>query len=222
MAAARRTLARVMLTALTFLLLSTPLACVMHPVPGPDPLNDNKPRRPIRVVEVVALDQLRLEDGRTVELHGVKPPPANDPAAIEGREYLRRLVQGREVIVDGDRENYYAHAWHAYVFLPQGQDFPLFVNGDLVRKGYGYAFITPPNDYWQSWLREQQFEAREERRGVWARQPEPDEYYLTDRTTNLFHRHDCAFAKKLQQPERIGSRADAVSDHKIPCPDCGP
>ncbi len=198
------------------------LGCVLRPEPTDDPLNDDKPRTPITVVEVADVDHIKLADGRTVALHGVRSPAPDHPAFAEASDYLRGLLEGKQVIIDGDVDNWYANAWHAYVFLPQGKDYPLFVNGDLVRKGLAYAFETPPNDSHSSWISEQQFEAREEHRGVWADRTEAAEWYVTDRNSNLFHRKDCPFGKKLQFPDRYDTRADAISHHLVPCPDCKP
>lgn len=213
---------RVAALAIPSLLALLSIGCALRPEPTDDPLNENKPRTPIAVVEVADLDHIKLADGRVVALHGIQAAPADHPIASRASDYLRGLIEGKEVIIDGDIDNWYANTWHAYVFLPQGKDYALFVNGDLARKGYAYAYTTPPNDTHESWISEQAFEAREEHLGVWADRPEPSEHYTGDRYSNYFHRHDCVFAKKLQYPDRYGTRADAVSAHRVPCPDCKP
>ncbi len=206
---------------LACILALVPLGCVSRPMPTSDPLNEDKPRTPIRVVEVVDLRHLKLEDGRIVELHGIVPPESDHATSLEGSDYLRRLVEGKAVIIDGDQDNWYANSWHANVFVPAAP-YPIYVNGEMVRKGYAYAFTTPPNDRWESWLSEQQFEAREEHLGVWKDRPAGSEYYVTDSYSNYFHRNDCEFAGKLQFADHYGMRGDAVADHKVPCPDCDP
>jgi len=196
--------------------------CVHPPIPTGDPLNDMKPRRAVRVVEVVDLNRIKLEDGRTIRMHGVAAPPADHAAFAAGSQWLRDLLEGKQVVLDDDEENFYANDWHSYVFLPDDPARPRFMNGELVRKGFAYAFTTPPNERYEPWLLEQQFEAREEHIGVWADRPPAAEYYVTDRMSNYFHRKECPNGAKLHYPDRYGSRADALSDHKMPCPDCRP
>ena len=152
---------RVAALAIPSLLALLSIGCALRPEPTDDPLNENKPRTPIAVVEVTDLDHIKLADGRVVALHGIQAARPDHPIAPRASDYLRGLIEGKEVIIDGDIDNWYANTWHAYVFLPQGKDYALFVNGDLARKGYAHAYTTPPNDTHASWISEQSFEARE-------------------------------------------------------------
>jgi micrococcal nuclease len=124
----------------------------------------------VAVERVVDGDTLIVEDVGRVRLIGVDTPETVDPRrpverfGREASEFLRRLVNGRSVRLEYDRErrDQYGRTL-AYVFLPDGT----FVNEEIIRQGYGFAYTRVPFKYLER-FRGREREAREARRGLWA------------------------------------------------------
>jgi micrococcal nuclease len=130
-------------------------------------------QRTYLVTRVVDGDTLVLEDIGTVRLIGVDTPEVVDPRrpvqrfGKEASAFTRTLVLGKRVALayDRDRTDRYGRTL-AYVYLPDGT----FVNAEIVRQGYGFAYTRFPFRYLDSFRRHER-EARAARRGLWA--PEP-------------------------------------------------
>lgn len=121
----------------------------------------------------------RVVDGDTivvsgvgkVRLIGVDTPETKHPAKpVErfGREASRftaKLVEGKRVRLEYDwqRVDRYGRTL-AYVYLADGT----FVNAEIVKQGYGYAYTKYPFKYLEE-FRALEREAREAERGLWAR-----------------------------------------------------
>lgn len=106
-----------------------------------------------------------------VRLLGVDTPETVDPRrpvqrfGHEASAFTTRLTLHRQVRLTYDvtRFDRY-HRTLAYVWLvPDGT----FVNAEIVRQGYGFAYTRFPFQYLR-WFRDIEREARQAQRGLWA------------------------------------------------------
>jgi micrococcal nuclease len=143
------------------------------PAPEPAPRRmeppANAPRR--TCTRVVDGDTVILDGGERVRLIGVDTPELHRPNtpvqyyAREARAFTRRLAEHRAVRLDYDqtRRDRYGRTL-AYVFLEDGT----FVNLEIVRQGYGFAYTRFPFRYMEA-FRAAERAARESGAGLWAR-----------------------------------------------------
>jgi micrococcal nuclease len=122
-------------------------------------------------VRVIDGDTLQLAGGDRVRLIGVDTPESvhpNHPQEYFGKQaaaFTRRLTEGKQVNLEfGSRERDAYGRLLAYVFLADGT----FVNSEIIRLGYGFAYTRFPFRYEEEFRRLQR-EARKHRRGLWAR-----------------------------------------------------
>ena len=72
-------------------------------------------------------------------------------------------MEGKKVKLEYDVESRDVQdRWQAYVFLPDGR----MANAELLRQGFVYLKIRPPNLKYANQLREAYQEARREKRGL--------------------------------------------------------
>jgi endonuclease YncB( thermonuclease family) len=142
--------------------------------PAYDPLLDNAwkgaPNPEVwtkRVSKVVAADELLLDGGETLVFTGVAFPEElkRDCAAHqEARAYLQKLLEGKTVKILFDRKKQDEKGrLLGEVFL--GHD--LFVNADLVLKGYCKTKTVPPNFEYMKLYRKLEENAKKEKLGIW-------------------------------------------------------
>ena len=128
-------------------------------------------------------DTLVLSDGQKVRLIGVDTPEMEDEArnrrnaaynrisagvvndfAFKAKQYVREQVEGRPVRLEYDwqRQDKYGRTL-AYVYRqPEGT----FLNAEILRQGYGFAYLRFPFKYSEQ-FRVYAQEAREAKRGLW-------------------------------------------------------
>jgi len=128
------------------------------------------------VKQVIDGDTILLESSEVVSLIGVDAPEikhATKAGAEMGKEsaaFVRKLVEGKRVRLEFDPAN----ANHkdnrkrtlAYVFLEDGT----FLNAEIIKHGYGFTFPGFVHKY-QSEFRRLEREARENKRGLWGKEP---------------------------------------------------
>lgn len=122
-----------------------------------------------RVTRVVDGDTIVVGDER-VRLIGIDTPESVQPGApVEcyarrASAFLERLVEGRRVRLELDAEERDRYGrLLAYVYRDD-----LFVNAELVRRGYASVATFPPNvRHVETFVRLQR-EARESGRGLWS------------------------------------------------------
>lgn len=129
------------------------------------------------VTRVIDGDTIDLDGGERIRLIGVETPEMGrsprarvpgipDPFAEEATEFVRNVVQRRRVRLEYDRERFDVHGRTlAYVYLEDGT----FVNAQIIRQGYGFAYTRFPFAHMDE-FRALEREARENRRGLWAKQ----------------------------------------------------
>ncbi len=119
----------------------------------------SEPAGPVsaRVTHVVDGDTIdvTLADGddETVRYIGIDTPETVKPGTPvqcggpQAHEVNDRLVYGKTVTLrfDAERRDVYGRLL-AYVYLPRPGRRPLFVNGELARRGLARTLTIPPND----------------------------------------------------------------------------
>ena len=122
-----------------------------------------------KVKRVIDGDTLLLVNGERVRLIGVDTPETKHPRKpVEyfGREaylFTKEMVDGKEARFEFDRQkrDRYGRVL-AYVYLLDGT----FLNAEIVKQGYGFAYTRFPFKYMEEFRRFER-EARENRRGLW-------------------------------------------------------
>jgi micrococcal nuclease len=186
------------------------------------------------VTRVVDGDTIVVAGVGTVRLIGVDTPETVDPrkpVQFFGREasaFTRSTAQGKVVRLEFDfqRMDKYQRTL-AYVYLPDGT----FLNAELVREGYGHAYVQYPFKYLDQ-FRGYEREAREAGRGLWGgaaaaavvpaagaadESANPEQLVYVTRTGAKYHREGCRFLARSQIPialENVGNHA--------PCSVCKP
>lgn len=129
-----------------------------------------------KVVKVVDGDTIELENGRKVRYIGIDTPETVDPRrpvgcfGKEAKEENKRLVEGREVVLQKDvSETDKYNRLLRYVFLPLDDGNALFVNDYLVREGYAHTLTYPPDIKFNEKFLEGESWARENKRGLWSK-----------------------------------------------------
>ncbi len=118
-------------------------------------------------------------DGDTIALNGVSThiryleidapetlheDSPGDPLAEEARDLNKRLISGKRIRLEFDREKYDPYGRGlAYVFVDG-----VFVNEEIVREGLARAFIIKPNERYADRILRAEEDAKRERRGIWG------------------------------------------------------
>jgi len=149
--------------------------------------SDSSEYQDVVIKQVASADTFILETGERIKLIGLRSP---EPPQIK-REHIKRdefgfvtkekkgpiinleekafefakdLLEGKHVRLEFDVEKtdqYYQTL--AYVFFIEGD---MFVNAEILRKGFSYLQIRPPNMKYEEQLRAAYREARQEKRGI--------------------------------------------------------
>jgi endonuclease YncB( thermonuclease family) len=120
------------------------------------------------VIRVIDGDSLRVRESRTHRTHelrlaGIDAPELGQPWGVQSRTALRRMVEGRQVMVEVvDRDRYgrlVARVWHGRTY----------VNAAMTEAGHAWAFsrYLPDKE-----IRQGHDTARTARRGLWSLPPE--------------------------------------------------
>ncbi len=128
------------------------------------------PGQAVFVKRVIDGDTIRLDGGARVRLIGVDTPEMKDKRpevralAQEAAAFVRKSVEGKPVRLEYDqkrRHDRYGRTL-AYVYLDDGT----FLNAEIIRQGYGFAFTRYPFKYLEE-FRKLEREARQTSRGLW-------------------------------------------------------
>jgi micrococcal nuclease len=122
------------------------------------------------ITRVVDGDTLVLNGNEKVRLIGVNTPEMSDDRpevrelALRAKYFLQRLAQSKKVRLEYDyqHKDRYGRTL-AYLYLEDGT----FVNAEIVKSGYGYAFTKYPFKYMER-FRMYERAAREAKLGLWA------------------------------------------------------
>ncbi len=117
------------------------------------------------VKEVVDGDTIILSDGSRVRLIGINTPEYGMYFFEEAREVLEAIVLGREVVLEKDISDTDKYGrLLRYVYAGN-----LFVNLEMVKRGFANAYTYPPDvKYTEKFLEAERY-ARENNLGLWLK-----------------------------------------------------
>lgn len=178
------------------------------------------PSERVLVTDVVDGDTIKVLRGRrqdTVRLIGVDTPETNrqgTPVRFYGPEaalFTRRALLGKRVRLEfeppdrqgGGRDKYQRAL--AYIFTDDGRNFNL----ELIKQGFGKAYMRYPFEYEQAFRNAEQA-ARAERRGIWNEEKRAAWSDLARRgrvigniRTNVFHVPGQRYYDSIGEKNRI-------------------
>ena len=117
-----------------------------------------------KVAVVYDGDTFELQNGEKVRLLGINTPEIGEPGADIAKDFLEKLVLGKEVRLEKDsvdRDEYKRLLRYVYVG-------DLFVNAELIRKGYAEVRFYPPNIRYKKDFESLEEVAYRNRKGLWA------------------------------------------------------
>ncbi|MEO0230580.1 MAG: thermonuclease family protein [candidate division WOR-3 bacterium] len=205
---------------------------VQEPTSAPEEKNESKPQN----IEEAGL-VTRVIDGDTivvllngreekVRLIGIDTPERGRPYFEEATKKTAELVLGKKVRLEKDvseRDKYGRLLRYVYVGS-------IFLNAELVRQGYAMVYTYPPDVKYSEYFLKLQQEARIKKRGLWGEtgstnsSGKAETYYVASARSDVFHRPDCQWAKKIVPYNLIKfkSREEAVNSGRRPCKVCNP
>lgn len=125
---------------------------------------------PVKVINVIDGDTIKIETGETVRYIGIDTPESVDPRkpvqcyAKEASAKNEELVLGKMVELEkdiSDKDRY--GRLLRYIWIGE-----TLINEVLVREGFAYSYSYPPDIKYQSIFVETQRKAREEQKGLWG------------------------------------------------------
>ena len=134
---------------------------------------------------------------------------------------------------DRDRLDKYGRLL-AYVYVDN-----LFINAELVRRGYARASIVKPNIKHAELFQQLENEARDQRLGMWAfddilpkvepvikpeKVTEVGARFIASKNSDVFHLTTCQWAARISEGNRVYFQTyqEALSSGKRPCGVCKP
>lgn len=145
--------------------------------PEPESEQDNNsqvqapPPTPVNYVvsRVIDGDTIELNNGETVRLICIDTPETDESGFQEAKNYLTTLVLGKTVRLEKDVSEIDRYGrLLRYVYL-EG----LFVNGELVKKGYAEAYRYPPDVALCDAIEGYEAIAKAQKIGIWTVQEPP-------------------------------------------------
>jgi endonuclease YncB( thermonuclease family) len=147
---------------LAFILTSVIVVLLLHAFTGS--FIKGYPRYRAFVIKVIDGDTLTTADGEKVRLLGINTPEKGHRYYEEAKQALRELVENKtvELEIDVVEKDKYGRSLR-YIFLGD-----IFVNLEMVKKGYANTYTLPPNVRYESNLQTAQEFAKENKLGIWV------------------------------------------------------
>lgn len=117
-----------------------------------------------KVIFVYDGDTFGLQNGKKVRLLGINTPEIGEPGADIAKDYLGKLILGKKVRLERDSVNCDEYGrLLRYVFVDN-----IFVNAELIEKGYAEVRFYPPNVQYKGDFENLEKIACRGKRGLWA------------------------------------------------------
>ena len=214
----------------------------------------------VRVDDVSSGDTIRMRnivgfrDGdevkyvKSVKYIGMDAPRRGEPFHKPATELNKKLVDGKKVrLVFDEQKIDRSGRFLAYVYVEnpsaQGEEKTLFVNQEMIKKGYAKVPDAIENTRYLEQFRSLEAEARELRLGIWKYAdegndeelktvhqqavdvPDKEEFkYVASRDSDVFHKPNCSSAKRIKEENKVfyHTYKEAMDDGKRPCKQCDP
>jgi micrococcal nuclease len=174
------------------------------------------------VERIVDGDTIKIQGGKTIRYIGVDSPEFGQPFYGESKEFNRKLVEGKKIMLEYDMTKFDDHnRILAYVYTPDGK----CVNVELVRNGYAYVYPHAFETMLIAKLLDAQRYAMDRNLGIFKLMlKETASYYKGSRKGMRFHRPDCAWAQNISKKNLIifHSKREAYQQGYAPCRRCLP
>ncbi len=179
------------------------------------------------VTRVINGHTVQLDSGETVKYLGVETPSLNvkdgssEFFAREAKRFNHKLVFMKKVRLEFDKQKTDQEGnLLAYLYVKK-----TFVNGELIRLGYGKATNTPPNERYKEMFQQYEKEAMAGEKGLWQeKKKDTEKVYIGNKRLSALHRPTCKLVDKISDKNRIvfRNRSDAIKIGYIPCKVCKP
>jgi len=157
----------------------------------------------------VSGELIKLSTGEKVRYIGVDAPADGEFFFEECRQANKKLVDQKNISIEYDARRKDGNGdLLGYVYAGD-----VFVNAQLLKNGFGIAYIVPPNQKYAGLFISLQKDARKNRRGIWAFEgPQDETYYIASKGSRKFHRPGCRLARELSFDKRVifRSRVEAL------------
>jgi len=152
------------------------------------------------VKKVYSGELIKLSGGERVKYIGVDAPADGIFFFENARQANKKLVDQQKITIEYDVRRKDGNGdLLGYVYAGD-----VFVNAQLLKNGFGIAYIVPPNQKYADLFISLQKEARKKRRGIWAfEDPNDEAYYIASKGSRKFHRPNCRFARELSFDKRV-------------------
>ncbi|MBI5188299.1 MAG: thermonuclease family protein [Nitrospirae bacterium] len=183
------------------------------------------------VKKVIDGDTIELKSGDVVRYIGIDAPETiysrrmSEAFWKEATEANRELVEGKTVRLEYDKQVKHDNRLLAYVYVGE-----IFVNGELVRKGFALYSPFGPNRSKDTLLFQYENEARKNRLGIWALPlKNPSKGYIASKIKKegeikKFHRIECPHAGRIANRNKVSFKSidEALDEGYRPCRTCNP
>jgi micrococcal nuclease len=117
----------------------------------------------VSVNRVIDGDTIELTDGRRIRYIGINTPEHGQPYYEAATNLNRQLVEGQELRLELDEEPFDRYnRTLAYVWVGDQ-----LVNLEIVQQGFANAFFIPPNNRYETEIRQAEAEAHQAKQGIW-------------------------------------------------------
>jgi len=152
------------------------------------------------VKKVSSGEHVKLSSGEKVRYIGVDAPADGELFFEECRQANKKLVDQKNISIEYDARRKDGNGdLLGYVYAGD-----VFVNAQLLKNGFGIAYIVPPNQKYAGLFISLQKDARKNRRVIWAFEgPQDETYYIASKGSRKFHRPGCRHARNLSFDKRV-------------------
>lgn len=183
------------------------------------------------VKRVIDGDTIELKSGEIVRYIGIDAPETiyskkmSEAFWKEATEANKRLVEGKTVRLEYDKQVKHDNRLLAYIYVGD-----VFVNGELVRKGFALYSPFDPNRAKDTLLFQYENEARKNKLGIWALPlKNPGKEYTASKIRKegeikKFHRIECPHTQKIATKNKVIFKSidEALDNGYRPCRTCNP
>ncbi len=169
----------------------------------------------------------RMKNIARVRYIGIDALDKNEPFYRSARELNRRLVYKKRVKLVFDERKVKGDRLLAYVYVDD-----IFVNAEMVRRGYARASRVEPNTRYADLFESLEKQAKEQKTGIWSipapkiakKKPIKRKYRLVaSKSSEVFHILTCSWVEKITNMKGyFYTYKEAEESGRRPCKVCKP